>query len=64
MDHLAFGYRGILAPMLLIVLAMLVVLSLALVVTAAVALPTRGEPVPHAAWLSDQLTRLRRRIEP
>ena len=50
--------------MLLIIVAMVVVMSLALLVTAFVAYPDRGEPIPHAAWLSGQLDKLRDRIEP
>ena len=50
--------------MLLIIVAMVVVMALAGLVAAFVAYPERGEPIPHAAWLSEQMTRLRDRIEP
>jgi hypothetical protein len=50
--------------MLFIVLAMLLVMALAGLVAAYVAYPSRGEPIPHAAWLSERMTRLRDRIEP
>ena len=50
--------------MLLILVALLVVMSLAGLVAAYVAYPERGEPIPHAAWLSDKLSKLHDRIEP
>jgi len=50
--------------MLLILVAMLVVMALAALVAAYVAYPERGEPIPHAAWLSDKLFKLRDRIDP
>src|SRR5690349_12960088 len=52
------------SPMLLILVAMLVVMALAALVAAYVAYPERGEPIPHAAWLSDKLFKLRDRIDP
>ncbi|MGH3499586.1 MAG: hypothetical protein ACRDQA_01595, partial [Nocardioidaceae bacterium] len=50
------------AHMLFIVIALVVVVALAALVTAFVAYPNRGEPIPHAAWLSDAMTRARDRI--
>jgi hypothetical protein len=50
--------------MLFILVALLVVMALAGLVAAFVAYPDRGEPIPHAAWLSDQMAKLRDRIEP
>jgi hypothetical protein len=50
--------------MFFIVIAMLLVMALAGLVAAFVAYPDRGEPIPHAAWLSERMTKLRDRIEP
>jgi hypothetical protein len=47
--------------MLLIIVAMVVVMALAGLVTAFAAYPDRGEPIPHAARLSDRMSRLRDR---
>jgi hypothetical protein len=48
--------------MLLISIALLVVLALAGLITAYVAFPHRGEPIPHAEWLSDAMNRSNRAI--
>ena len=50
--------------MLLISLALLVVVCLAGLVTAFVAYPHRGEPIPRAPWLSEALTKLTRLLRP
>lgn len=50
--------------MLLIIVSLVVVMALAGLVAAFVAYPDRGQPIPHAAWLTDAMTRLRRHIEP
>ena len=50
--------------MFFIVVALMLVMALAGLVTAYVAYPNRGEPIPHAVWLSDRMARLRDRIEP
>ena len=50
--------------MLFIFVAMVIVMALAGLVAAFVAFPDRGQPIPHAAWLSDQMVKLRDRIEP
>lgn len=50
--------------MLLILVALLVVMTLAVLVAAFVAYPERGEPMSHPAWLSDQMSKLRTRIDP
>jgi hypothetical protein len=50
--------------MLLIIVALVVVMALAGLVTAFAAYPDRGEPIPHAPRLSDQMNKLRDRIDP
>ncbi len=50
--------------MLLIVVAMVVVMALAGLVAAVVAYPERGEPIPHAAWLTNQMNKIHHRINP
>jgi hypothetical protein len=50
--------------MFFIVVALMLVMALAGLVAAYVAYPDRGEPIPHAAWLSERMTKLRNRIEP
>lgn len=50
--------------MVFIVVAIVLVMALAGLVAVYVAFPERGEPIPHAAWLSDRMTRLRDRIDP
>jgi len=49
--------------MLLIMVALLLVMTLAGLVAAYVAYPDRGEPIPHAARLSERMKRLRDRNE-
>lgn len=49
--------------MLLIVISMVLVLALAGLVTAYVAYPDRGEPIPHRARMSDRMTERRSRNE-
>jgi hypothetical protein len=49
--------------MLLIGLTLIVVLVLAGLVTAYVAFPSRGQSIPHAAWLSDAMRRARSKID-
>ena len=56
--------RGEIAPLCSSSLSLMLVMALAGLVTAFVAYPNRGEPIPHAAWLSEQMTKLRDRIEP
>ncbi len=50
--------------MFFIVVALMLVMALAGLVTAFVAYPHRGQPIPHAVRISDRMTRLRDRIEP
>ena len=50
--------------MLLILVALLVVMALASLVAVFVAYPERGQPIPHAVWLTEQMNKLRHRIEP
>ena len=50
--------------MLLIFIAMVLVMALAGLVAAFVAYPDRGQPIPHAAWLSDRMAKLRHHVEP
>jgi hypothetical protein len=53
-----------LTNMFFIVVAMLLVMALAGLVAAFVAYPDRGQPIPHAAWLSDRMAKLRDRLDP
>lgn len=48
--------------MLLVVVGLLVAMALAALVTTFVAYPHRGEPIPHAAWLSDAMKSARDKI--
>lgn len=50
--------------MLLIAFALLVVLVMAGLVTVFVAFPHRGYAIPHAAWLSDAMTRASKKLLP
>ena len=50
--------------MLLILVALLVVMTLAALVTAFAAYPDRGQPIPHAQRLSDQMNKIRDHLEP
>lgn len=49
--------------MLLLVVVLLFAMVIAGLVTAYVAFPDRGQPIPHAAWLSNQMTKLHDRLE-
>jgi hypothetical protein len=50
--------------MFFVLVALMLVMALAGLVTAYVAYPSRGEPIPHAVWLSERMNKLRDRIEP
>jgi hypothetical protein len=50
--------------MFFIVVALMLVMALAGLVTAYVAYPHRGQPIPHAVRLSERMTKIRDRIEP
>jgi hypothetical protein len=50
--------------MLLILVALLVVMALAGLVTVFAAYPERGERIPNAPRLTDQLNKLRDRMHP
>ena len=50
--------------MFFIVVALMLVMALAGLVTAYVAYPHRGQPIPHAVRLSERMTKRRDRNEP
>jgi hypothetical protein len=50
--------------MLFIAFALLVIMVVAALVTAFVAFPHRGQPIPHAGWLSDLMVRASEKLQP
>jgi hypothetical protein len=50
--------------MLLILVALIVVMALAALVTALAAFPERGQQIPHAPRVTNQINKIRDRILP